>query len=47
MSTDKMDVAIVPEYHIANTLFPSNLSFGGVVDFLLAKLPRQYTRRKI
>jgi hypothetical protein len=47
MSTGQMDVNIIPEYPIANTVFPGNRSFGGVVDFLLTKLPRQYTRRKI
>jgi len=44
MSTDQMDVNIIPEYPIAKTLFPGNRSFGGVVDFLLTKLPGRYTR---
>ncbi|KAF8711076.1 hypothetical protein AX14_013300 [Amanita brunnescens Koide BX004] len=47
MSTDQMDVNIIPEYPISRTLFPGNRSFGGAVDFLLTKLPGRYTRRKI
>ncbi|KAF8316009.1 uncharacterized protein EI90DRAFT_3087136, partial [Cantharellus anzutake] len=44
MSTDQMDVNIIPEYPIPKTLFPGNRSFGGVVDFLITKLPGRYTR---
>ncbi|KAF8711075.1 hypothetical protein AX14_013300 [Amanita brunnescens Koide BX004] len=44
MSTDQMDVNIIPEYPISRTLFPGNRSFGGAVDFLLTKLPGRYTR---
>jgi hypothetical protein len=47
MSTDQMDVNIIPEYPIARTIFPGSRSFGGVVDFLLTKLPERYTRRKL
>jgi len=44
MSTDQMAVDIIPEYPIAKTTFPGNRSFGGVVDFLLTKLPVRYSR---
>jgi hypothetical protein len=40
-----MDVNIIPEFLIAKTAFPGNRSFGGVVDFLLTKLPEKYTGR--
>ena len=40
MSTD--DVNIIPEFPIAKTTFPSNLSFGGVVDLLLTTLPSRF-----
>ena len=43
MSTNHMDVNIIPEFPIAKTVFPGNRSFGGVVDFLLTKLPEKYT----
>ncbi|KAF8334622.1 uncharacterized protein EI90DRAFT_2993534 [Cantharellus anzutake] len=43
MSTDQMDVNIIPEYPIPKTLFLGNHSFGGVVDFLMTKLPERYT----
>jgi hypothetical protein len=43
MSTNHMDVNIIPEFPIAETVFPGNRSFGGVVDFLLTKLPEKYT----
>lgn len=43
MSTNHMDVNIIPEFPIAKTIFPGNRSFGGVVDFLLTKLPEKYT----
>ncbi len=45
MSIDYMDVNIIPEFPIAKTVFPGNRSFGGVVDFLLTKLPEKYSRR--
>jgi len=45
MSTDKTDVNIIPEFPIAKTTFPSNLSFGG--DLLLTKLPSRFTREAI
>ena len=44
MSTDETDVNIIPEFPIAKTTFPNNLSFGGVVDLLLTKLPSRFTR---
>jgi hypothetical protein len=44
MSTDETDVNIIPEFPIAKTTFPSSLSFGGVVDLLLTKLPSRFTR---
>jgi len=44
MSTDEVDVNIIPEFPISKTTFPSNLSFGGVVDLLLTKLPSRFTR---
>ena len=44
MSTDEIDVNIIPEFPISKTTFPSNLSFGGVVDLLLTKLPSRFTR---
>ena len=43
MSTNQMDVNIIPEFPITKTVFPGNHSFGGVVDFLLTKLPERYT----
>jgi hypothetical protein len=43
MSTNHMDVNIIPEFPITKTVFPGNRSFGGVVDFLLTKLPEKYT----
>jgi hypothetical protein len=45
MSTDKMDVNIIPEFLIAKTIFSGSHSFGGVVDLLLTKLPSRYTRK--
>lgn len=44
MSTDQMDVNIIPEYPIFRALSPGHHSFYGVVDFLLTKLPGRYTR---
>lgn len=44
MSTDETDVNIIPEFPIAKATFPSNFSFGGVVDLLLTKLPSRFTR---
>ncbi|KAF5385104.1 hypothetical protein D9615_001045 [Tricholomella constricta] len=44
MSTDQIDVNIIPEYPISKTLFPGNHSFEGVVDFLVTKLPGRYTQ---
>jgi len=38
-----MDVNIIPEFPIVKTSFPGNRTFGGVVDFLLTKLPGRYT----
>jgi hypothetical protein len=50
MSTDKMDVNIIPEFPIPKTTFSGGHSFGGVVDLLLTKLPsrevRDYYRAK-
>lgn len=43
MSDGQTDVNIIPEYPIATTVFQDNRSFGGVVDFLVAKLPARYT----
>ncbi|KAF7760588.1 hypothetical protein Agabi119p4_11264 [Agaricus bisporus var. burnettii] len=43
MSTDQMDVNIIPEYPIFRALSPNHHSFDGVVDFLLTKLPGRYT----
>jgi len=43
MSDGQTDVNIIPEYPIATTTFSDNRSFGGVVDFLVAKLPARYT----
>ncbi|KAF8802824.1 hypothetical protein BYT27DRAFT_7260756 [Phlegmacium glaucopus] len=43
MSTNHMDVNIIPEFPIAKTVFPGNRSFDGVVDFLLTELPQKYT----
>ena len=43
MSTNHMDVNIIPEFPIMKTVFPGNRSFDGVVDFLLTKLPEKYT----
>jgi hypothetical protein len=45
MSTNHMDVNIIPEFPVEKTVFPGNRSFGGVVDFLLTKLPDKYTGR--
>ena len=45
MSDGQTDVDIIPEYPIAATTFYDNRSFGGVVDFLIAKLPTRYTRK--
>lgn len=45
MSTDKMDVNIIPEFPIAKTTFSGSHSFDGVVDLLLTKLPSRYTRK--
>lgn len=45
MSDGQTDVNIIPEYPIATTAFYDNRSFGGVVDFLVAKLPARYTRK--
>ena len=44
MSTDETDVNIIPEFPIVKTTFLSNLSFGGVVDLLLAKLTSRFSR---
>jgi hypothetical protein len=44
MSDGQTDVDIIPEYPIATTTFYDNRSFGGVVDFLVAKLPARYTQ---
>ena len=44
MSTDETDVNIIPEFPITKTTFPSNLSFDGMVDLLLTKLPSRFTR---
>jgi hypothetical protein len=44
MSTDKMDVNIIPEFPIAKTTF-SGCHSVGVVDLLLTKLPSRYTRK--
>jgi len=43
MSDENTDVNIIPEYPIAKTVLAENRSFGGVVDFLMAKLPARYT----
>jgi hypothetical protein len=43
MSDANTDVNIIPEYPIAKTVLAENRSFGGVVDFLMAKLPARYT----
>jgi hypothetical protein len=45
MSTNHVDVNIIPEFPIEKTVFPGNRSFGGVVDFLLMQLPDKYTGR--
>ncbi|KAF8804939.1 hypothetical protein BYT27DRAFT_7258695 [Phlegmacium glaucopus] len=44
MSTDETDMNIIPEFPIAKTTFPSNLSSRGVVDLLLTKLPSRFAR---
>jgi hypothetical protein len=36
--TDQMDVDIIPEYPIAESLLPGNRSFGAVVNIPLTKL---------
>ena len=46
MSTEEMDVNLIPEFPIPKTMFPGSVSFGGVVDLLLTKLPSRYTREK-
>ena len=46
MSIHQIDVNIIPEFPISKTVFHGNLSFGGVVDFLLTKLPEKYTRKR-
>ena len=38
MSMDETDMNIIPEFSVAKTTFPNNLSFGSVVN-LLTKLP--------
>ena len=43
MSDENTDVNIIPEYPIAKIILAENRSFGGVVDFLMAKLPARYT----
>jgi len=43
MSDAQTDVNFIPEYPISTTAFYDNRSFGGVVDFLVAKLPARYT----
>ena len=44
MTTDEVDVNIVPEFPIAKATFSGSLSFGGLVDLLLTKLPSRFTR---
>ncbi|KAF8668511.1 hypothetical protein AX14_006169, partial [Amanita brunnescens Koide BX004] len=39
MSTEDVDVSVIPEFPIPKTAFPGNFSFGGVVDLSLTKLP--------
>ena len=43
MSMDETDVDIIPEFPIMKTTFLSNLSFVGVVNLLLTKLPSWFT----
>lgn len=43
MSINHMDVSIIPQVPIVETIFPGDHSFGSVVDFLLTKLPEKYT----
>jgi hypothetical protein len=45
MSDEETDVNIIPEYPITKTILAENHSFGGVVDFLMAKLPAHYTSK--
>ena len=45
MSDENTDVNIIPEFPIAKTVLAENRSFGGVVDFLMAKLPARYSSK--
>ena len=47
MSDGHTDVNMIPEYPIPKTIFAGNRSFGGVVDFLMTKLPGRYTRKML
>lgn len=44
LSNAKEAVSIVPEYAILKTAFDEKRFFGGVVDYLVTKLPSTYTR---
>lgn len=44
LSDAKEAVSIVPEYAILKTAFDEKRFFGGVVDYLVTKLPSTYTR---
>ena len=43
MSNGQTDINVILEYPIATTTFSNNHSFGGVINFLVAKLPACYT----
>jgi len=45
MSDENTDVNIIPEFPITKTVLAENRSFGGVVDFLMAKLPARYSSK--
>ncbi|EIM87874.1 uncharacterized protein STEHIDRAFT_155237 [Stereum hirsutum FP-91666 SS1] len=45
VSDENEAVSIVPEYAILKTVFNEKHSFGGVVDYLVTKLPSAFTRQ--
>jgi hypothetical protein len=47
MLDGQTDINIIPEYPISKTLFLGNHSIGGIVDFLKAKIPGQYTHKML
>lgn len=48
MQSNESQINIIPEFPIPKTIFKTNTgeqSFGGIVDFLLARVPPKFSRK--